>query len=161
ADITIATIQTILGLDRGTFDSVRTRAGAVVVDESHHTSSATYRETLAQFPAKYRWGVTATPERADGLGELHELTLGRIVYRIEPKALIDAGYLTSARVEVIHTGTYADGSLEFGPLVDELTQDADRNRLLLSLMKREADAGHAVLVLTGRVAHAQALAADA
>jgi len=161
ADVTVATLQTIAALDRDVFDSVRSRFGCVVQDECHRGATPLAREILAHLPAKYRWGVTATPERPDGLGELLELTLGRIVYRIEPKALIDAGHLTSARVEVIHTGTYADGSLEFGPLVDELTRDADRNRLLLCLMKREADAGHAVLVLTGRVAHAQALAADA
>jgi superfamily II DNA or RNA helicase len=160
-DITIATIQSLAALDDATFAAVARCFGCVVADEMHHVASPRYRTTLGRLRAKYRFGVTATPDRADGLGPLLELTLGKIVYRLNAQALVKAGHLVVPRVEVIQTGTRPHADEDFAQLVAELVEDPDRNRLLLSLMKREAEAGHAVLVLTGRVDHAHALATAA
>jgi superfamily II DNA or RNA helicase len=161
ADVTIATIQSLAALNDMTLAAVAARFGCVVVDEAHHTGAASYRVILARLPAKYRFGVTATPDRADGLGEFLELNVGKIVYRLDAQALIDAGHLIVPRVEVVHTGARPHAEEDFAALVSELTGDPDRNRLLLSIMEREAAAGHAVLVLTGRVDHAHALACAA
>ena len=161
ADVTIATIQSLAALNEVTLAAVAARFGCVVVDEAHHTGAASYRVILARLPAKYRFGVTATPDRADGLGEFLELNVGKIVYRLDAQALIDAGHLMVPRVEVVHTGARPHAEEDFAALVSELTGDPDRNRLLLSIMEREAAAGHTVLVLTGRVEHAHALACAA
>jgi superfamily II DNA or RNA helicase len=45
----------------------RDRFGLVVVDEAHH-AAATYGAILGHFQARFRLGVTATPERLDGQG---------------------------------------------------------------------------------------------
>jgi superfamily II DNA or RNA helicase len=161
ADVTIATIQSLAALNDVTLAAVAARFGCVVVDEVHHVGAASYRVILSRLPAKYRFGVTATPGREDGLGDFLELNVGKIVYRIDARALVAAGHLIVPRVEVVRTGArpYADG--DFGELVSELTSDPDRNRLVIDLMKRETAAGHSVLVLTGRVDHAHALASAA
>lgn len=39
----------------------------VVIDEVHHAQAPTYRRVLAQLQADFTLGLTATPERADGL----------------------------------------------------------------------------------------------
>ncbi|MCC6563526.1 DEAD/DEAH box helicase family protein [Candidatus Uhrbacteria bacterium] len=39
----------------------------VVVDESHHTQAETFRPTVEYFTPKYLLGMTATPDREDGL----------------------------------------------------------------------------------------------
>ncbi|MCK9361582.1 DEAD/DEAH box helicase family protein [Patescibacteria group bacterium] len=39
----------------------------VVVDESHHTQAETFRPTIEYFKPKYLLGMTATPDREDGL----------------------------------------------------------------------------------------------
>jgi len=160
ADVTIATIQSLAALNV-TLSAVAARFGCVVVDEAHHTASASYRLILGRLRAKYRFGVTATPQRTDGLGEFLELIVGKIVYRLDAKALVEAGHLVIPRVEVVQTGASPRADDDFAQLVSALVEDPDRNRLLLSLMKREADAGHSVLVLTGRVDHAHALATAA
>jgi superfamily II DNA or RNA helicase len=46
----------------------RHRFGLVVVDEAHHTAAASYSAILDHFQARFRLGVTATPERLDGQG---------------------------------------------------------------------------------------------
>lgn len=43
-------------------------AQLVVVDEAHHSTSATYRALLAAYPDAWVLGLTATPVRADGAG---------------------------------------------------------------------------------------------
>lgn len=66
-------------------------AGLVVVDEAHHSPSATYTKLLERYPNAYILGVTATPARSDGQGftsQFDELILGRSV-----RELIVSGYL--------------------------------------------------------------------
>ncbi len=132
-------------------------AEGVLVHNCHHVSAKSYRDVLLRLPAKYRFGLTATPDRADGLGKFLELTIGPIVYRLEPRALVEAGHLVAPRVEVVKTDFFP-ATDDFVELVSELTQDPDRNALIVALARREADAGHIVLILTGRVDHAEALA---
>ena len=39
----------------------------VIVDEAHHSQAATYREAITYFQPEFLLGLTATPERMDGL----------------------------------------------------------------------------------------------
>ena len=156
-DVTVATIQSLAQLDDITFAAVAARFGCVVTDEAHHVSAPSFRAVLLRLPALFRFGITATPEREDGLGKFVELAIGPIVYRIEPKDLVEAGHLVLPRVETIRTecNPLTD---DFATLVTELTTDPDRNALIVGIARREADAGRTVLILTGRVDHAELLA---
>ena len=42
--------------------------GLVIVDECHHVSAAGFEQVLRAVPARYVYGLTATPARADGPG---------------------------------------------------------------------------------------------
>ncbi len=59
-----ASFQTMHG-HRDTFDP--SAFDMVVVDESHHTQAETFRPTVEYFEPKYLLGMTATPDREDGL----------------------------------------------------------------------------------------------
>ncbi|MFF0299670.1 DUF3427 domain-containing protein [Streptomyces sp. NPDC004562] len=50
----------------------------VVVDEFHHATATTYRRVLSHFQPKQLLGLTATPERADGLNVQDAFFKGRI-----------------------------------------------------------------------------------
>lgn len=71
----------------------------IVPDECHHTTAPEWGELFAAFPKAFILGVTATPERLDGLG------LGResgghfdaMVQGPQTAELIADGYLTGAR----------------------------------------------------------------
>jgi DNA repair protein RadD len=83
---------------------------AVIVDEAHHASSATYREILGRFPNARIYGFTATPQRLDGLGlDFDELICGP-GYR----ELIDAGYLKPFEVMSVPSGVDLAGVRTIG-----------------------------------------------
>ncbi len=59
------------------------RFGLVIFDECHHLPSGAYRLAAEHCLAPFRLGLTATPERADGLEESLDSLIGRICYRRE------------------------------------------------------------------------------
>ncbi|MET7882323.1 DUF3427 domain-containing protein [Streptomyces avermitilis] len=50
----------------------------IVIDEFHHATAATYRRVINHFTPKQLLGLTATPERMDGLNVQDEFFEGRI-----------------------------------------------------------------------------------
>ena len=83
--------QEVLPVTVATYDSamnrirhIGNRFGMLIADECHHLPAPSYSEIALYSTAEHRIGLTATPEREDGLHrELDEL-LGPIVYRISP-----------------------------------------------------------------------------
>lgn len=72
-----------------TYDSAYTAVEAIgnrykllVFDEVHHLPSQSYRQIAELSPAPHRLGLTATPERADGLHVDLDWLVGPVVYRI-------------------------------------------------------------------------------
>lgn len=65
------------------------RFGLVALDEAHHAPAKTFTEAITRFPARYRFGMTATPDRKDGLGPAMLLCIGPIRYTV-PRAEVDA-----------------------------------------------------------------------
>ena len=55
--------------------------GMVIVDECHHAASGTEMEVLSMVKAKYVYGISATPERADGMEKAEYMILGPIRHR--------------------------------------------------------------------------------
>jgi superfamily II DNA or RNA helicase len=71
------------------------RFGLVVFDECHHLPSASYAMAARMCLAPFRLGLSATPERADGLG--YDDLVGPIVYRKDITDL-SGDYLASYEV---------------------------------------------------------------
>ncbi|ACY13563.1 DEAD/DEAH box helicase [Haliangium ochraceum] len=163
ADITVATVQSLLALPPPVRRELGQRFGTVILDEAHHAPARVFREVLSHLPGKYRFGLTATPERSDGLTAMLTLCIGPELFRIGHQELIAAGHLVVPEVVAVETGASAEAS-RHAAIVSELVADAGRNRLITEMAAREARAGCTVLVLSGRVAHceqlAESLAAD-
>lgn len=64
--ITIATIQTLNRLSDKELGDLVNEFGMIIVDECHHAPASSY-DILGLFNAPYKIGLSATPERADGL----------------------------------------------------------------------------------------------
>jgi superfamily II DNA or RNA helicase len=43
----------------------------IIVDECHHAASETIADILKEIKARYVYGVTATPNRGDGLEKIN------------------------------------------------------------------------------------------
>lgn len=119
----------------------------LIVDEAHHATASTWALVLQAFPAAYVLGVTATPERADGVGlgtVFGELVLGPTV-----RDLIDQGHLADYRCFAPrHGGPDLSG-------IKTVAGDWDRHQLS-AVMSRPTIVGDAVAhyreLATGRPA---------
>lgn len=77
--ITIATIQTLNNLPEDELETLFDTFGLIIQDECHHCPSTSY-ELVNRFRSTYRLGLTATPERNDGLTFLMTLYFGGFCY---------------------------------------------------------------------------------
>lgn len=154
--LTVATVQTLVRRD---LRDLEPHFGTVVIDEAHHTPAATFLQVVQSIPARYRLGLTATPDRPDGLGPAMLAVLGPITGHLTTTALAAAGRVLVPSVRQIPTRfRWAYGG-DYAALLSALCADADRNAQIAAAVAAEARRGHLCLVLTERVDHARALAA--
>jgi superfamily II DNA or RNA helicase len=131
--------------------------GLVLLDECHHCPATTFQTLISQFPARYRYGLTATPERRDGLSFLLHAVMGPIQATVEQEELFANGHILKPTIRVIHTNCYLPECRDYGHLLAMLTKDKGRNDLILEHVIKEARAGHFCLVLSERISHAKEL----
>lgn len=158
--ITVALLQTLARWDAPRLVACGRRFGVLIVDECHHVPCRTLAAAVNALPCRWRWGLTATPQREDGLQFELEWVLGPELYRIEQPGLIAAGHLVPAKIVQVRTGWTTDTSAteQYGQVIAELTADPTRNALIVELVAARLAQGGVVLVLSQRVAHCEQLA---
>jgi superfamily II DNA or RNA helicase len=161
---TIDSLLPILEADAALDDGVwGARFGRVIIDEAHRTAAPTMQRALRFLPARERLGLTATPNREDGLTDLVTWAFGDTLLTRTPKELIAAGYLMPATIVAIATGfTWSyDGpeKKRLSTLERDLEEDLGRNMLIADTVAAKAKAGAICLVLVRARAHAKELAA--
>jgi superfamily II DNA or RNA helicase len=148
--VTIGTIQTLRNKP-----PVR-EYGTVIVDEVHHAPALTWARVLDNLSAKYRYGLSATPWRKDGLQFVIPLYFGPHRVTVPKEQIENIGGIVPAVVYPLFTNFYAD-DCEWRYLIDALMVDAKRNRTIASYAQRLSDKT-STLVLTERIEHAKLLA---
>ncbi|MDY0063418.1 MAG: DEAD/DEAH box helicase [Myxococcota bacterium] len=158
--VTVATVQTLDRWSAAEVERFGAGFGVVIVDEAHHGPARTYRRLLALLSCRYRYGLTATPERDDGLTPLLGWTFGPILHTVERGRLIDCGALVAPRRVALRTGFRWDGDpvADYSGLVSALVDDPDRNAQIVDLAGQLVRSGETVLVLSSRVEHCERLA---
>ena len=157
--VTVATVQTLSKmlkkLEKGWFE----QWGCVILDESHRACCKTFYRVINHFPAKYRFGLTATPEREDGLTPLLYFLFGEAIFEIDRKALVNIGCLTAVTVQPVFTSFDYPyyGPNDRHPMLDTLVNDRERNMQIAAEVSAAVADGHTCLVLTGRVEHTEML----
>ncbi|MCS7103518.1 MAG: DEAD/DEAH box helicase, partial [Candidatus Korarchaeum sp.] len=89
-------------------DSLYDKFSLIVFDEVHHVPASTFKEVAFRSKAKYRLGLSATPERADGNDHLIFLTSGEVVYKISFSELLSRGFLAPVRHHLIQVDLSED-----------------------------------------------------
>jgi superfamily II DNA or RNA helicase len=157
APVTVGMIQT-LGRDPGTLAEAAGRFGLVLLDECHHAPAASFAAVANALPAAFRYGLTATPERADGLAPLMAAVVGPMRATVPPADLEEAG----VRVRPVLRGSGASPALPSTPRSGSIWWVPGRVGHSDGIILREARAllaeGRTVLILAPRVAQAETLA---
>jgi superfamily II DNA or RNA helicase len=158
-DAIVASVQT---LQRGRLAAyARDAFRLVVVDECQHATSDTYRAILDYFAPAKVLGVTATPDRGDGVGL--RAVFESVAYRFELRDGIKAGWLAPLEVRAVEVKSLdlskvkvRAGDLAADELEAELLRDAVLHEIAGPLA--ELSAGRQTLAFTVGVAQAHALA---
>ncbi|MDH6570085.1 superfamily II DNA or RNA helicase/HKD family nuclease [Streptomyces sp. SAI-117] len=113
----------------------------IVVDEFHHATAATYRRVLHHFKPKQLLGLTATPERADGLNVQDEFFQGRIAAEMRLWEALDNDLLCPFHYFGVPDGTdltrlnWRSGTYDQSQLGDLFSADHARARIVIKQLR--------------------------
>jgi superfamily II DNA or RNA helicase len=138
------------------------RNGCVSVSGNCHRFAAKeFRKTIVKFPAKYRLGVTATPERRDGMEDVFFWHIGEIAAKGSKRKIKPRVVMVDTKIPVTRTQkrTLAkNGSIGWSTMITYLTERDDRNRKLAKELFKALKAGRKILALSDRRDHLRELA---
>lgn len=146
--MTVATVQTLNRLD---IQEYVYKFGAVFIDEAHHLAAKSFHEVISKFKGCYRFAVSATPERSDGLTHMVFATTGGILYEIQQGSLPTI----IPDLKLVRT-SFSSQLKEHRDIVKKLISDKERNELIVNQIQQEA-IGNYSLVLSDRLEHLNAL----
>ncbi|HEY4442613.1 MAG TPA: DEAD/DEAH box helicase, partial [Candidatus Elarobacter sp.] len=166
-NIIVATVQTLAEKRLDEFvKRFHRRISLFVIDEAHHAAAPSYRAivdaVLAQRPEAMILGFTATPNRGDGVRLVD--VFEKIVYTMDARKAIDAGYLVPVKSFAVATTTNLDnvasrgGDFVIGQLAAAVNV-TQRNKVLVEAYKKSTP-GLKALVFTASVEHARDVAEE-
>lgn len=156
--ITFATVQT---LSKADLNALRYEWDMVVVDECHRCSGTVNKATmfskvLNNLAARYKYGLSATLHRADGLIKCTYALVGGVAHTVPDEVV------NTMRVEIQkkETGVQisrqcldTDGTLCYAKLINYLAEHSGRNVFISLDIEILAEQGHSIIVLSDRVEH--------
>ena len=116
----------------------------VIVDECHHIPAVTFEQIIKNFRGKYILGLSATPNRKDGLQPILYQQLGDIAYEYKKKRT------HNNKLEVIRTDFISQAD-NYASIINELCIDENRNNLIIAAIKDNIS--RKILLLTDRIEH--------
>ena len=159
--ITFATVQTLSKLDLSKYKDTW---GTIIVDECHRVcgtpaSVTMFYKCISSLSARYKIGLTATPERKEkGTEKAMFSLLGEVIAEV-PKEAVKKLH---AQINIVHTGyklgdeaTKSDGTIDYTMASNLIGQDTARNNLILNKLFQNKE--HYCLVLGDRVEHLKKL----
>lgn len=158
AGITFATVQTMSRLHLAAYQDVW---DVVIVDECHKaiggpTKVMQFYKVLSNLSCRYKFGLTATPKRADGLQGAMFALIGDIIYEVSREAVKDTTCpVTLMPIETQYTPNFdvvlaGDGTLNYASLTTDLIENKERFDLVANVIDLNYQKG-AMLVLANRV----------
>lgn len=162
ADVCVASIDTLISgaMSRAALETF----GTVVVDEAHHLAARTLVHALPLVPARFVVGLSATPDRRDGLEHALYWLAGPVsfVYKRLPSVTGEYGSVGVRKLEAVGMPVvekmYPNGQLAFAEMITGLTECKERNDLILKALYQALDDGRRkIIVVSALVAHCVAL----
>ena len=162
--VDVATFQSLVEKDPSAGeprvkDAVR-NYGLIICDECHHAAASHLEMILKATPAKYVYGLSATPKRSDGLDRALFMLCGPIRYVVDPKE--QAAQQGIQRVlHPVFTGLRIPDCKQdasYNQILERLCASETRNRLIAEDVAEVIKRGGVPLVLSKRKEHARQLA---
>jgi superfamily II DNA or RNA helicase len=154
-DVTICMIQTVCQRDfpDGFFDQY----GFTIFDECHHLGAAYFCKALKKIHTRYMLGLSATPDREDGLTRVFEYFLGEPVYKNtqrapDKEAVVRAIWFHSEDPAYTEVPENWKGETITSKLLNQVADYEPRNQKMLELIVEYAqDPRRFLLILSDRI----------
>lgn len=164
--ITFATVQTMANID---LEPYKSYWDVVIVDECHKavgtpTKLMMFYKVVSSLSAAYKYGLTATPQRNDGLDRCMFALIGNRLYEV-PKEAVSKNTVP-LKVWQYKSSIYQpnerdilrpDGTLDFVKLINDLCHNNERNQDIARIVNLMNSGGRTCLVLSDRVEHLELL----
>lgn len=162
--MTFATVQTMSKLDLSKY---KYTWDVIIVDECHRVSGTPasmkmFYRTVSSLAARYKYGLSATVHRYDGLIKSTFAVLGDVQYQVPDEAVAEK----TMKVKVLERRTGVkinracldtDGTLVYSKLMEHLTWNPVRDEVILEDLLENQD--HCNLILSDRLLHLQRIMA--
>ena len=126
--VTVALLQSMNKLTPEKYKEINTTFGQVITDEVHIISAHTYYKVITTLCAKYKFGLSATPKRPDGLTKVIFFATGPIIHTVDDEKTNKEVLLP----KLIEIDTEYDYPLfdsdEYQEMVSDLSLDPVRNK---------------------------------
>lgn len=170
-DVTISTVQTLVNIDP---DLYKDKFDVIIVDECAHCAGSVtklnmFSKILSKVAARYKFGLTATPSRSDGLIKSMYVYLGcnidgemketfkvdknqvKTIPAIHQKFSLNNGYDDFKLYEICDSS----GMTDYNKLINSLSENTERTMKIIDNIVKCYKEGRKQVVLTLRTKHCE------
>lgn len=136
--------------------SIFSKFGTVVVDEVHHIAARVFSNALPKIASKFMIGLSATPNRKDGLSKVFEWFIGDVFLQIKRKShtvLINKITLNLKDEEYSKEVTNFRNKVNLPKMITNLTEYNERNKVIVKVIKHLVKNQRHILLLSDRREH--------
>jgi superfamily II DNA or RNA helicase len=137
-------------------EALLAKYGHVIIDECHHVPAASFEAAMKRCPARYILGLTATPNRKDGLQKILFLQCGPIRHRIDIDHSEEQSRTVFVREFSLRLPAGKD-RLPIHQIWEHLIQSGERNRAIASDVSSALEEQRFCALLSDRKEHLNAL----
>ena len=156
--LTFATVQTLSKLDLSQY---KYTWDVIIVDECHRlagspTSVTMFYRVMSNLAARYKYGLSATVHRSDGLIKSTFAIIGDVQYQVPEEAVSEKTMQVTIRrrntgVKINRCCLDTDGTLVYSKLMAYLTENHERDRMIVKDIVNNAICSN--LILSDRLGH--------
>lgn len=154
-DIVIAMLQSISMKEYAmdTFDGF----SLVIIDEVHHISSKVFSRALRKINSQYMIGLSATPNRKDGLTKVFKWYIGDVIYH---KKHEDVNTVHVERLIIKSDNEYYNkecinfrGKVMMPKMINNICENMNRTRVIIHWVKELLEEDRKIIILSDRRQH--------
>lgn len=160
--ITFATVQTLSKLH---LEALKYTWDVIIVDECHRAAGSPasvrmFYKVMCSLAAAYKYGLSATVHRSDGLIKSTFAIIGPVRYQVPDEAVKEKTMQVTVRrrntgVELGRECLDTDGTLVYGKLIQYLTEHGQRCQMIVEDLVKNQE--HYNLILSDRLSHLEEL----
>lgn len=131
-----------------------------VVSNCHHICAKVFSQSLFKMCPRHIFGLSATPERKDGLTKILHWFMGPTFFAVERKEQhqVDVFPITFDSPNYRNPPpSMRNGKISMPNMITDLVEDRERNKMLVELVKKASAGTRQLLVLSDRRHHCELL----